>query len=109
MKIVKVRTQKNYSEASNHVLVGYVVEFNEIFVKLNCKSFHYKAPTLEQDQVVEGEVGERVIPWVNVECINVLSDHFDWRNAVLDKCDDGICLKHKDDATLISRFRTSHR
>lgn len=109
MNIVKIRTQKNYSEASNHVLIGSVVESNKIFIRLNCKSFHYKSPTLELDQVTEGEIGERLIPWNNVECINILSDEFDWKKAVLDKCNNGICLKYNDQSTLISRYRTTHR
>jgi hypothetical protein len=109
MKTVKVRTQKNYSDASNHVLVGSVIDFNKIYVRLHCKSFHYKAPTLEEEQVVQGEVGERIVPWNNIECINVLSDDFNWQEAALHKCDDGICLKDGELTTLINRFKTTHR
>lgn len=110
MKIVKIRTKKNYAEASNHVLIGQVVDFNKIFIRLRCRSFHYKYVTLEENQVVEGSIDDRIIPWQNVECLNVLSDKFDWEDAELTKCDDGLCLKdEKDDSTLVSRYRMTHQ
>ena len=110
MKIVKVRTKKNYAEASNHVLIGEIVEFNKVFIRVKCRSFHYKYVTLTKDQVTEGSVDDRLVPWQNVECVNVLDASFDWEHAVLTKCTDGICLKDdKEISTLISRYRMTHQ
>lgn len=109
MEIVKLRTRKNYPDASNHVLVGSVIEFNDIFIRLKCRSFHYKQITLSSEHIVEGSVDDRVIPWSNVECMSVLPDEFLWEIAELSKCDDGMCLKSDNHSTLISRYRVTHQ
>lgn len=109
MQIVKLRTRKNYAEASNHVLVGAVIFETDTYITLHCRSFHYKAITLDSDQVVEGTTETRIVPWSNVECMSILEDDFPWETAALDRCEEGICLKEGDQATLVTRYKVSHQ
>ena len=108
LETVKLRTRKSYKNASNHVLVGQVESCNQIFVRVKCRSFHYKYVTLEKDQVIEGIVDSRIVPWTNIECMSVLPVDFPWETAELGKCNQGICLHEGEYDTLISRYRITH-
>lgn len=109
MKVVKIRTRKNYANASSHILIGSVVARDDVLVQVKCRTFHFKPPTLETEAIIQGSVSERIIPWSNVECINKLSDDFNWEKAALKKCDHGICLCDGKYETLVTRFKNTHQ
>lgn len=115
--VIKLRTKKCYKDAANHVIVGNVVMANDIYVQMTCKTYHYKGTFVDSDRVVEGTIETRVIPWSNVECINVLDESFNWRNAVIVKRKDGLYLSppienwNEDDyvyMVLLCRSKTTH-
>ncbi len=82
-QIWKIRTVKNYAEASNHIIIGKVISCNEAFVKLNCRTYHFRKHAHSPNDIKVGNVMDRIIPWNRVEIINQLNDKFDYINAQL--------------------------
>ncbi|MBN2272313.1 MAG: hypothetical protein JXN61_17005 [Sedimentisphaerales bacterium] len=77
-KIWKIRTIKNYPEATNHLLVGRVLDINDSYVRLHCRSYHYKGVVNSPDDIEIGNTMVRVVPWSRIEIINELPDGFDY-------------------------------
>ena len=88
-KIWKVRTVKNYHEAHNHLVIGRVVEVNEVFLKLCGRTYHFRRNILTARDVIVGIEANRVVPWNRVEIVNELPTSFDYKEAVLSMDKDG--------------------
>lgn len=107
-EIWKVLMVKEYADASNHLVVGQVLDVNQVFIRMECRAFHYRTPVLELNKVIEGEVNIRIIPWAKVECAKVLDPDMNWKEAQLVASDKGIRLTdlHGHD-TLIYRKKVN--
>ncbi len=82
-KIWKIRTIKNYPEAHNHLLVGKVLEITDSYVRLHCRTYHFRRIINRPEDVQIGELMNRVVPWSRIEIINELPPGFDYvRNTL---------------------------
>ncbi len=81
--IWKIRTVKNYAEASNHIIVGKVLSCNTAFVRLHCTTYHFRKNAHTPNDIKVGEVMNRIIPWSRIEIINELNSMFDYAKAKL--------------------------
>ena len=79
----KVRVSKAYAEAHNHLLIGEVMSRDGVCVELDCRSFHFGRLVNSLKNVSVGEMGLRIVPWTQIEVINVLPSGFDYRGAEL--------------------------
>ncbi len=100
-KIWKVRTVKEYADAHNHILVGQVLESNESYLRLHCKSYHFGKVVNTPGDVREGCLMVRIVPWSRVEIINELPNTFSYANAKITRDQDGTVLL-KDDTYICS-------
>ncbi|MCF7956946.1 MAG: hypothetical protein K9M57_00720 [Phycisphaerae bacterium] len=104
-KIWKIRTVKDYPEAHNHVLVGQVLEHNDAFIRLHCRSYHFGGAINSPRNVREGVLMVRIIPWQRVEVINELPSSFNYVNAkvALEKDEDVVLKDGMYTSSLASR------
>ena len=79
-KIVKVRTEKEYSEAKNHVAIGEVLEEKAQYLRLRCRTYHF-AKYKAKDSVKTGEIKVRCFPWERITVITELPPELDWEKA----------------------------
>jgi len=82
-EIWKVRAVKLYAEARNHLLVGRVLERNDVYIKMHCKSYHFGRVVNGVRDVCIGRAEVRIIPWACIEIINELNESFDYQKASL--------------------------
>ena len=81
-KIVKIRQIKEYHEAKSHVLIGEVLEENEKYLRLRCKSFHFRSGGYKtMGNVDVGKIKIRWIPWTMIAVVTELPVDFDWVTA----------------------------
>lgn len=86
----KIRISKTYSNAKNHIVVGKIVNCNEVFVALTSKTFHFGNAVNDIKDIQEGRFDIRIIPWSRIEIIHELPDDFMLKRAKLQKVDTGI-------------------
>ncbi|MGE4160026.1 MAG: hypothetical protein AB7F75_13120 [Planctomycetota bacterium] len=80
-KIVIVRSVKPYVDAHNHLAVGLVLEDNERYLRLLCRTFHYrKTDRNQRNSIQEGGVAVRIIPWVRIEVIHEMDKATEWKS-----------------------------
>jgi hypothetical protein len=79
-KIWKARMRKAYADATNHVVVGEVVEENPLYLRMRCRAFHFKRPTMNAN-IVTSDVKVRFFPWGQISYITELPDSSDWEQA----------------------------
>ena len=105
-KIWKVRTVKNYPEAHNHVLIGQIIEQNQSYVRLDCRTYHFGKSISSARDIRAGIQGVRILPWSRIELINELPSSFDYSKAKLVATKDGkIALSDgKTNCTLSSSY-----
>ncbi|MBN2182225.1 MAG: hypothetical protein JW715_09950 [Sedimentisphaerales bacterium] len=82
-KIWKVRTIKNYPQAHNHLFIGNVLNIENSFVRMKCRTYHFGRSMNSLKDIKVGNVGIRIIPWSRIEIINELAATFDYRQAKL--------------------------
>jgi len=82
-KIWKIRTIKSYPEATNHLLVGRVLDITDSYVRLHCKTYHFNGPVARPEDIQIGNVMVRVVPWSRIEIINELPEGFDYVRSSL--------------------------
>ncbi|MBI9016226.1 MAG: hypothetical protein JEZ07_03085 [Phycisphaerae bacterium] len=82
-QIWKVRTVKNYPDAHNHLMIGKVIEINKIYLRLECKTYHFRKNINSLKDIKTGPCEYRILPWSRIELINELSDNFDYKDAKL--------------------------
>ena len=91
-EIWKVRSVKSYAEAHNHLLVGRLVEANDAFVRLHCRSFHFTQTANAPRDIRTGAVQTRILPWSRIEIVNVLPEGFDFQAAKLQLAPEGMIV-----------------
>jgi hypothetical protein len=79
-RIWKVRMRKAYADATNHVVVGEVIEENPLYLRMRCRAFHFKRPTMNAN-IVTSDVKVRLFPWEQISYITELPDSSDWERA----------------------------
>jgi hypothetical protein len=82
-KIWKIRTIKNYPEATNHLLVGKVLNTTDSYVRLHCRTYHFSSPVTRPEDIQIGNMMVRVVPWSRIEIINELPERFDYVRSSL--------------------------
>jgi hypothetical protein len=82
-KIWKIRTIKNYPEAHNHIFIGEVLNITDSYVRLKCRTYHFRRSVNGPKDIRIGEVGIRIIPWNRIEVINEIEPAFKYREAKL--------------------------
>ena len=82
-RIWKIRTVKNYAEASNHIIIGKVLSCNTAFIRLHCMTFHFRKNAHNPNDFKIGEDMVRIIPWSKVEIINELDSSFNYMKSEL--------------------------
>jgi hypothetical protein len=81
-RVVKVRQVKEYREAKSHVLIGEMLEENERYLRLRCKSFHFRTGSYKTTGNVDvGKIKARWIPWSMIAVVTELPADFDWVTA----------------------------
>lgn len=99
-KIVRARMMKNYSTAHNHIAIGEILEENSVYIRMNCRIFHFA--NRSGRMVGESEIAIRILPWLRIEVVAELPDSTDWRKtAAFDRKGNFILLD--DNQTLIAR------
>jgi len=93
-KIWKIRTIKDYAGAHNHLLIGCVLEINDACIRLHCRSYHFSQELNSPQDVSEGALMVRIIPWQRIEIINELSNSFGYTKAKLTTNDSGMVIVH---------------
>lgn len=81
--IWKVRTIKDYPEAHNHLVIGKVLEITDAFVRMHCRTYHFKKKLREAKDVSVGNIMNRVIPWGRIEIVNEMPNTFDYVRSTL--------------------------
>jgi hypothetical protein len=79
-KIWKVRIRKAYADETTHVIVGEVLEENPVFLRLRCRAFHFKRPTMNTN-IVTSEIKVRLFPWDEISYVTELPESLDWERA----------------------------
>ena len=79
--IWKIRTVKNYAEASNHIIVGKVLSCNTAFIRMHSRTYHFRKNAHSPKDFRIGEDMIRIIPWSKVEIINELDNSFNYINT----------------------------
>jgi hypothetical protein len=79
-KIWKVRIKKEYPEATNHIAVGKIIDETPYYLKLECKTFHFKRPTLSAG-IFTGAKKIRIFPWTMIAYASELPENFNWEEA----------------------------
>lgn len=79
-RIWKVRMKKLYPEATNHVAVGKVLEETEIYVKMKCRTYHFRKPTIST-HIFISDTKTRIFPWNTIAYITELPHDFAWEKA----------------------------
>ena len=82
-RIWKVRMIKNYPEATNHLLVGRVLEINDSYVRLHCRTYHFSGPVTKPEDIQIGNTMVRVVPWSRIEIINELPEDYNYVKSSL--------------------------
>ena len=90
--IWKIRTVKNYSDASNHIIIGKVISCNTTFIRLHCRTYHFRKHAHSPNDFRVGEPMTRIIPWSRVEIVNELDQNFNYINSELISDDDNVVL-----------------
>ena len=80
-RIWKARMRKAYADATNHVVVGEVLEENPMYLRMRCRAFHFKRPTMNAN-IVTSEIKVRLFPWAQISYVTELPDSPDWERAV---------------------------
>jgi len=102
-EIWKIRAVKPYVEAHNHCLVGRVLCRDDASVTLKCRSFHFGRLVNGVKDVSVGMLEVRIIPWVRIEIVNVLSSSFSYHNAKLSLCENGgVVLSDGSDSCVLA-------
>jgi hypothetical protein len=87
-KIWKARMRKAYADATNHVVVGEVIEENPLYLRMRCRAFHFKRPTMNAN-IVTSEVKVRLFPWDKISYVTELPETSDWERATAGLDDKG--------------------
>jgi len=97
-KIWKVRIKKAYQDATNHIAVGEVLEENQIYIKMRCRTFHFKKPTYSFG-IYSSEIKTRIFPWQTISYITELSPDFEWKNVKVELTERGdvVLFTEKED------------
>lgn len=85
-RIWKARMKKFYADATNHVVIGEVLDENSLYLKMRCRAFHFKRPTVNTN-ISASEVKVRLFPWEQLSYVTELPEGVDWERgvAVLDE------------------------
>jgi hypothetical protein len=85
-RILKVRCVKPYQGAHNHLAVGTVLRETGHYLEIHCRTIHYGQWQMSLQGVRQGRVAVRLIPWHQIEVMNVLPEDTDWKaDIALDK------------------------
>jgi hypothetical protein len=87
-KIWKLRMRKAYADETTHVVVGEVLEENPVYLRLRCRAFHFKRPTMNAN-IVTSEIKVRLSPWDKVSYATELPEASDWERAAAGLDDKG--------------------
>ncbi len=79
-KIWKARMRKAYADETNHVVVGEVIEENPLYLKMRCRTFHFKRPMVNAN-ITTSEIKVRLFPWQEIAYVTELPDSSDWERA----------------------------
>jgi len=79
-KIWKLRMRKAYADETTHVVVGEVLEENPVYLRLRCRAFHFKRPTMNAN-IVTSEIKVRLFPWDKISYVTELPESLDWEQA----------------------------
>jgi hypothetical protein len=81
-KIWKVRMRKTYSDETNHVVIGEVLEENPLYLKMRCRVLHFKRPTMKT-HVTMSDTKVRIFPWATISYGTEHPDSPDWERATV--------------------------
>ena len=99
-KIWKVRIKKAYADATNHIVVGEVLETTPLYIRMKCKAYHFKKlvqASTGTGGVFVSDIKTRIFPWHVISYITELPDGFNWKGAVVELAERGdIILKESD-------------
>ena len=87
-RIVKVRVEKPYPEAGNHVAIGEVLEENARYLRLRCRTYHFGKYKSERN-VKAGEIQVRCFPYERIAVITELPQALQWEKANFKLNEDG--------------------
>ena len=82
-RIWQIRTVKNYPDAHNHLIIGKVLELYYSFVRLHCKTYHFRKLVNSPKDIMIGVDMVRIVPWDRIEIINELPSSFNYTTASL--------------------------
>lgn len=86
--IWKIRAEKPYAGATNHVIVGELVEETDRYVRMRCRTFHFGKPVATA-QVHVGGIKTRLFPWHTIAYVTVLAPDFPWKEAAPELTESG--------------------
>ena len=100
-KIWKARIKKAYADATNHIVVGEVLEATPLYIRMKCKAYHFKKPIQTTDKQPAGifvsDAKVRIFPWQVISYITELPEDFNWEEAVVELTGRGeIILKQNE-------------
>jgi hypothetical protein len=81
-QVWKMRIRKAYAEATTHVVVGEVLEHNDVWVKLRCRAVHFRRPTMDS-HIRLSDVKIRTFPWNAVAYVTELPADVRWEGAAI--------------------------
>ena len=79
-KTVKVRMEKEYREAKNHIAVGEVLEENAQYLRMWCETYHFGKNRNKKD-IITGGIKIRCFPWNRIAVITELPGDIEWEGA----------------------------
>lgn len=79
-RVWKVRIKKLYPTATNHVVVGEVLEETVNYVKMRCRAFHFHRPT-SSSSIISGDIGVRVFPWSSIAYATEIDADSSWEHV----------------------------
>ncbi|MCM8771562.1 MAG: hypothetical protein NC922_00575 [Candidatus Omnitrophica bacterium] len=70
-----------YKEATNHYALGELIEENDRYIKLRCKTFHFKNPMLNKGIYIS-DIKFRIFPWHTISYILEIPEEVNWEEAL---------------------------
>jgi hypothetical protein len=79
-RVWKVRARKTYADETNHVIVGEIVEEAPQYLKMRCRTFHFKRPMVNAS-IAASEPRVRLFPWSAIAYVTEILEPIDWERA----------------------------
>ncbi|MFA5394148.1 MAG: hypothetical protein WC081_03935 [Candidatus Ratteibacteria bacterium] len=102
-KIWKVRIKKAYADATNHIVVGEVLEITPLYIRMKCKAYHFKKlvqAATSSNGIFVSDAKVRIFPWHVISYITELPEGFNWKDATVKIAERGDIILNENETKI---------